>query len=268
MTSIPKKIHYVWLGEKDFGPKEKYCVSTWSKLLPDYEIIRWDNDAVKDFDNVYFKQAMEVKQYAFASDYVRLKALEEHGGIYLDTDEEILKPLDCFLEHDYFMGCQSCGEARGLNPALIGAIPHHPIIKDLLELYDTLRFIKEDGSFNLIPNPGYFAKVLTEKYNIPTIYLKKGRIEFHPNCFLYDYFYFGKKNKTSYATHHYAGSWRPAWRVDDKLKFRLFGKSYVLRKYKKLHEEDMPIAENETMVGKIKTSKRSSYVLIRVNKAA
>ena len=261
---IPKKIHYIWFGDKDFGPKEKYCMATWSKMLPEYEIIRWDNSNIDFFDNPYFNEAIEAKQYAFASDYARLKVLEEYGGIYLDTDEEILKPLDVFLDHDFFLGCQSCGSAKGLNPALVGAIPHHPIVKDLLAVYDHIHFINEDGSYNRTSNPAYFYQVLKEKYNIPTGYLKKGRIEFYPKAFLYDYFYFGKKNRTSYATHHYAGNWKPDWKIENKFKFHWQGKTYQLRKYKKNHENvEMAMENGETIVFKLKTSKKSYFVIVR-----
>lgn len=261
---IPKKIHYIWFGDKDFGPKEKYCVSGWQKMLPDYEIIRWDNSSLDEFDNAYFKEAIEAKRYAFASDYVRLKVLEEYGGIYLDTDEEILKSLDCFLDHDFFIGCQSCGSAKTINPALIGAIPHHPIIKDLLSIYDDMHYINADGSYNNVTNPNYVGKILTERYNLPTTYLKKGRIEFYKNSFLYDYFYFGKRNKYSYATHHYAGNWKPDWKIEDKWQFKYKDKVFVIRKYKRNREEAVfELDKNEKILAKIKTSKKSMYVLLK-----
>ena len=263
---IPKKIHYIWFGDKSFGPKEEYCVSGWSKVLPDYEIVRWDNSCIEKFDNLYFRQAIEAKQYAFASDYVRLKVLEEYGGIYLDTDEEVLKSLDVFLNHDFFMGCQSCGKAKGLNPALVGAVPHHPIVKDLLAVYDSTNFINDDGSYNKTTNPAYFHQVLSQKYKLPTSYLKKGCIEFYLNAFLYDYFYFGKRNKNSYATHHYSGSWKPDWKIEDKLKLKLFNKNFVLRKYKKNREDaQFELDTNEIAIGKLKTSRRSMFVLIKQN---
>lgn len=261
---IPKIIHYVWFGDKEFGPKEQYCVSGWKKMLPDYAFMRWDDQSLDRFNNLYFKQAIEAKKYAFASDYARLHVLEEYGGIYLDTDEEVLKPLDCFLEHDFFIGCQSCGSARGINPALIGAIPHHPIVKDLLSIYDDMPFINADGSFNTVTNPLYVGRVLVEKYNLPTTYLKKGRIEFYKNSFLYDYFYFGKQNKNSYATHHYAGNWKPDWKITDKLKFSFGNNIYVLRKYKRNRDDAVfALDEGEKLIAEVKTSRKSKFVLLK-----
>ena len=233
---IPKKIHYVWFGDKDFGEIEKKCMETWHKVLPEYEIVRWGNDCIDKFDNRYFREAIAAKQYAFASDYVRLYALYHEGGIYMDTDEEVIKPLDEFLEHDYFMGCQKCGSARGLNPALVGAVPHNGVVKDLLAVYDDLAFVNPDGSFNLKPNPAYFADVLTEKYGLKETFVKSGRIEFYPNSFVYDYDHFGTDNKDAYAVHRYSASWRPDWKVLNKLTLRWGGASYILRKYKKRRE--------------------------------
>ena len=259
---IPKILHYVWFGDKEFGELENMCLESWKKYLPDYKIMRWDNSCIDKIDNLYFRQAVENKKYAFASDYMRLKALWEYGGVYLDTDEEVLKPLDDFLIHDFFMGCQSCGSAKGLNPALVGASKSNEIVKKLLDVYDDIKFINDDGTFNLTTNPAYFGRVLCGSYNLKTTYLEKGRIEFHPNSFLYDYYLFGKRNKTSYATHHYAGSWKPDWKITDKTKFSLFGKNYFLRKHKKNNPDAKLEAEqDEKIILKLKTSKRSYLVL-------
>ena len=163
---IPKILHYVWFGDKEFGDLENMCLESWRKYLPEYKIMRWDNSCIDKIDNLYFKQAIENKKYAFASDYVRLRALWEYGGIYVDTDEEVLKPLDEFLVHDYFMGCQNCGSAQRPNPALIGAVPHNEVVKNLLAVYDDLKFVNDDGSLNLTTNPEYFENVLRDVYHI------------------------------------------------------------------------------------------------------
>ena len=258
---IPKKIHYVWFGDKDFGEIEKKCMETWHKVLPEYEIVRWGNDCIDKFDNRYFREAIAAKQYAFASDYVRLYALYHEGGIYMDTDEEVIKPLDEFLEHDYFMGCQKCGSARGLNPALVGAVPHNGVVKDLLAVYDDLAFVNPDGSFNLKPNPAYFADVLTEKYGLKETFVKSGRIEFYPNSFVYDYDHFGTDNKDAYAVHRYSASWRPDWKV--LLTLRWGGASYILRKYKKRREAPLPLGEGESFVWHKRMSDYVAWALVK-----
>lgn len=263
---IPKKIHYVWFGDKDFGETEKKCMATWKKILPEYEVVAWTNDCIKNFDNRYFQEAIASKQYAFASDYVRLWALYHEGGIYMDTDEEVVRPLDEFLEHDYFMGCQKCGSARQLNPALVGAVPHNQIVKDLLAVYDDLHFIKEDGSLNMRPNPLYFADVLTEKYGLKETFIKSGRVEFHPNSFVYDYDHFGTDNKKAYAIHRYAASWRPDWKVLDKVKIRLGKTTYILRKYKKRREAPLTLREGESFIWNKRFSDYVAWALVKKRK--
>ncbi len=260
---IPKKIHYVWFGDKDFGDVEKKCVATWAKVLPEYEVVRWGNDCIKQFDNRYFRQAIEAKQYAFASDYVRLWALYHEGGIYMDTDEEVVKPLDKFLEHDYFMGCQRCGSAKGLNPALVGAVPGNKVIKDLLAVYDDLDFINPDGSLNTRPNPAYFEDVLVGQYGLKDPYIKSGCVEFYPNSFVYDYNHFGTDNKNAYAIHRYAASWRPDWKVLNKLSIKWGGATYILRKYKKRREAPLTLFEGESIVWKRKVSDYVTWSIIK-----
>lgn len=163
---IPKKIHYCWFGEKEPGELEQKCIESWKKILPDYELRFWGNDCLDRFDNKYLRQAVEAKKWAFVSDYVRLYALLEEGGLYFDTDEEVVRRLDEFMEHDFFIGSQRCGTAKEISPALIGAVQHSEIIKNMLEVYDYTEFVNPDGSYNMTPNPKYFRKVLLEKYGI------------------------------------------------------------------------------------------------------
>lgn len=261
---IPKIIHYVWFGGNELGEKEKKCLESWKKILPDYKIMRWDDSKISEFKNEYFEQAYKNKQYAFASDYARLKALYEYGGIYMDTDEEVLRPLDKFLEHDFFMGCQSCGSAHTLSPALIGTTPKNKIIKDLLSVYDETKFINPDRSFNRTTNPEYFVKVLTEKYNLEKTYIREGQIEFYPNSYIYNCFYFAKEGKDSYAIHHYTGHWKPDWKIENKLKLKLFGQEYIIRKYKKNRSTAILTPQkDEKILIKLKTSKKSSWTLVK-----
>ena len=261
---IPKLIHYVWLGGNDLGEKEKKCLESWQNILPDYQIMRWDDSKIAQFKNEYFEQAYQNKQYAFASDYIRLKVLYEYGGIYMDTDEEVLRSLDGFLNHDFFMGCQSCGSARTLSPALIGATPKNKIVKDLLAVYDETKFINPDGSFNRTTNPEYFVKVLTNNYNLEKTYIREGQIEFYPNSYVYNCFYFAKEGKNSYAIHHYTGHWKPDWKIEDRLKLKLFGKKYIIRKYKRNRPSARFTSEaNEQVLIKIKTSQKSLWALVK-----
>ena len=264
---IPKKIHYCWFGEKEPGELEQKCIESWKKILPDYELRFWGNDCLDRFDNKYLRQAVEAKKWAFVSDYVRLYALLEEGGLYFDTDEEVVRRLDEFMEHDFFIGSQRCGTAKEISPALIGAVPHSEIIKNMLEVYDYTEFVNPDGSYNMTPNPKYFRKVLLEKYGIKNTYVKKGRVQICENAFIYPYTNFCTSNKDAYAIHHYSGCWRPAWRVREKFSFRLGNNLFSFRKYKfKVKhgaDEPMPLKDGEKIVFSFRTSKQSQFMLIK-----
>lgn len=266
---IPKIIHYCWFGDKEPGKIEQKCIASWSKVLPDYVIKRWGNECLKDFDNKYFCQAVEAKKWAFVSDYVRLVALWNEGGLYFDADEEVVKPLDEFLDHDFFIGSQRCGSSKTISPALIGAVPHHEIIGNLLNLYDKLEFVNSDGSYNQTANPFFFASVFKDFYGIEDTYIKKGRVKILENCWIYPYTYFCTNNKKAYAIHHYSGSWRPAWRLRNKLAFSFLGKKYLVRKYKyKIKHglgEPMPQHDNEQILFSIPVGYHSWYKLIRID---
>ena len=98
---IPKIIHYTWFSGEEMPPIVKDCIASWKRVMPDYEYRLWDMEAIMDLDSEFLKEALAVKKWAYAADYVRLYALYQEGGIYLDTDVELLKPLDDFLYDDH-----------------------------------------------------------------------------------------------------------------------------------------------------------------------
>ena len=155
---IPKKIHYCWIGGKPIPEHNRKIMESWKKFCPDYEIIEW-NESNYDFTkNRYMKEAFENKKWGFAPDYARLDIIYKYGGIYLDTDVELVKPLDDLLNLKGFIGfCQ--GEHCNLGEGF-GAIPHHPLIKEILDYYDNLSFILDNGDFNQTPSPVYQTNVL------------------------------------------------------------------------------------------------------------
>ncbi len=258
---IPKIIHYCWFGCNPLGELEQKCLESWKKFFPDYQIRCWGNEDLEKFNNPYLRQAVAAKKWAFVSDYVRLYALYQDGGIYFDTDEEVRRPLDSFMDHDFFIGSQRCGSCRNISPALIGAIPHSSIVKNLLAVYDSEVFLKEDGSYNLTTNPVYFAHVMKDIYGLDDVFVTSGKLKIEENAYIYPYYYFCTDNKDAYAVHHYSGSWKPDWKVEDKFSFPC---NLLLRKYKKNREgEPMPLEENERIVFALNTSKRSKWVLIK-----
>ena len=146
---IPKVIHYCWFGGNPLPHLVLKCIESWQKFCPDYEIKAWNES---NFDvNVcaYVKEAYEMKKWAFVSDYARLWALVNFGGIYMDTDCELVKPIDAFLNLDAFSGFES---DKGVPTAIMGVQKGHPLFVELLTRYTNRRFIQKDGSFDLTTN--------------------------------------------------------------------------------------------------------------------
>lgn len=156
--SIPKKIHYCWFGKNPFPESVLQCMESWRRYCPDYEIIEW-NETNFDVNVVrYTKEAYDRNKWAFVSDYARLKIIYENGGIYLDTDVELIKPLDSLLEYEGFMGFQNDGTvATGLG---FGAVAGHPLIRALLDDYREIPFLKEDKTMDLTACPVRNTKCL------------------------------------------------------------------------------------------------------------
>lgn len=149
MSNIPKIIHYCWFGGNPKPPLIRKCMETWKEILPEYEIKEWNEDNFDITENKYVKEAYENKKWAFVTDYVRLKVLYEYGGIYLDSDVEVLKPIDKFLGDECFSGFES----KDMVPtAIMGSKKGASFMKELLEYYDGRSFVKEDGSFDMTAN--------------------------------------------------------------------------------------------------------------------
>ena len=143
---IPKIIHLCWLSGDPYPRKIQDCLDSWKKHLPSYEIILWDTKRFNIHEVPWVEQAFNTKKYAFAADYIRLYALYHHGGIYLDSDVEILKSLDNFLELPYFVGAETSGT---IEAAILGAEKGCDWIKCCLDYYEGRNFIREDGSYDI-----------------------------------------------------------------------------------------------------------------------
>lgn len=157
--SIPKTIHYCWFGRNPKPKLAEKCIKSWRKYCPDYEIIEWNED---NFDisaaPLYVRQAYDAKRWAFVTDYVRLKIVYDNGGIYLDTDVELKKNLDFLLKHGAYFGFE---DQRNLNTGLgFGAEKGAQILLEMMEDYQNIPFLLEDGSCDLTPCPKRNTKVL------------------------------------------------------------------------------------------------------------
>lgn len=148
--SIPKILHYCWFGGKPKPPLAEKCIRSWRKFCPDFEIREW-NESNFDLEQVpaYVRQAYEAGRWAFVSDYVRLRALTEVGGVYLDTDVEVVRPLDPFLKHEAFAGFES---PTYVQTAVLGCRKAFPLFQEFLTYYDSAVFWKEDGTENVTTN--------------------------------------------------------------------------------------------------------------------
>lgn len=162
---IPKKIHYVWVGGNELPDKYKRNIETWHKYNPDYEIIRWDESNYDITKNQYMYDAYKAKKWGFVSDYMRIDIIYNEGGIYLDTDIEVVKNFDDLLYDDAFFGLMfayCCFQAAtGLG---FGAVKGHPFIRKYMDLYSNIEFIEniDDFVFNYVP---LIDNVFQNKFN-------------------------------------------------------------------------------------------------------
>ncbi len=148
---IPKVIHYCWFGGNPLPKSAIKCIDSWKKYFPDYEIKEW-NERNYDVNKIaYTSEAYNAKKFAFVSDYARFDIIYNHGGVYFDTDVEVIKSFDDILEKGAFMGCEidggkpSIAVAAGLG---IAAAPGFAIYKEIMDEYSTFRFTNEDGTYN------------------------------------------------------------------------------------------------------------------------
>lgn len=205
---IPKKIHYCWFGHGEMPKQFKDNIETWKKFCPEYEIVRWDESNYDISKNEYMRQAYEMKKWGFVPDYARLDIVYEHGGIYLDTDVELVRSLDELLKYKLFCGFESMDYvAFGLG---FGAQKNHPILKHMMEEYDKEKFILEDGTLNLVASPVYQTRVL-EKYGLK----KNGHMQeyadfvvFPTECFApVNAYGVGYPKSNTFSIHQYAATW-------------------------------------------------------------
>ena len=207
--SIPKVIHYCWFGKGKMPKLAKKCIKSWKKYCPDYEFVLHTEDNFDMTQNRYMREAYEAGKWAFVSDYARLKIIYDNGGIYLDTDVELIKPVDDLVKLGGFMGFDEKGiVATGLG---FGAEKGTKIVSEFLKDYDDIPFILPDGSFDLTPCPDRNTEALKRLgMDIENKNQTFMDVTFLPDEYLcpMDY-YTGKKTITdkTYSIHHYSASW-------------------------------------------------------------
>lgn len=222
-SDIPKVIHYCWFGGKPKPELAKKCIDSWKKYCPDYKIIEW-NESNFDIELCkYVKEAYKEKRWAFVSDYARFWILYNHGGIYMDTDVELIKSIDDIVEAGTYMGCEpAMRDMNGrtlnslkylVNPGLGLAAPAgHLFLKEIIENYNTRSFYKTSGELDL-------TTVVQTTTNLLLKYGYKGsnklknvaNINIYPSDFFCPKNYFSGElciTSNTKSIHHYSASWQ------------------------------------------------------------
>lgn len=206
---IPKVIHYCWFGRGEKSQEILHYIETWKQCLPDYEINEWNESNFDVNQYQYTKEAYAVKAYAFVSDVARLSILHKYGGIYLDTDVEVLKSFDSLLSNKSFLGFEADSQ---IGSGIIGAEPNTPWIHALLSQYQSENFISWLGKLRKSPNTFRFTTYFNNlqlKFNNEEQLLADGTrvypIEYLcAKNFRTREFY---ANDHTYSIHHYTISW-------------------------------------------------------------
>lgn len=231
--SIPKVIHYCWFGGNPLPKAVEKCINSWKKYLPDYKIKEWNENNFPIENYIFAKQALEKKKFAFVSDVARLHALKNEGGIYMDTDVEVIKPLDELLNQTAFTGFETDDY---LSSCVIGSVKNGKWVEDFLSYYINRNFINEDGSLETISNTSILTKLMFAKGikmnntfqtidNYVTFYTKE---YFSPKSYINGAL---ELTDNTYSIHHFAKTWIPAHkRIRNNLKMKvmnIFGDKFV-----------------------------------------
>lgn len=263
---IPKKIHYCWFGGNPLPETAIKCIESWKKFCPDYEIIEWNESSFDLNCCAYVQEAYEAKKWAFVSDYARYDILYKNGGLYFDTDVELIQNIDDLVEKGPFMGMEKCEEfsvAPGLG---IAATPGEELYKEILDFYNCHHFLNDDGSINQTTICKYTTDILL-RHGL----MQKDEAQCVDGIYIYPSEYFCPINYTTgelhvtehtRSIHHYASTWRTAEQVKHhKFKQRMtvkYGKTiaHVLeRGYSFPYRVEMKIKEKGiagTLVWKLK----------------
>ena len=206
---IPKIIHYCWFGGNSMPDEYKKYIDSWRKFCPDYEIKEWNESNYDMSKNKYMFDAYNEKKWGFVPDYARFDIIYEHGGFYLDTDVELLKPLDELLHNKAYLGFENDTFVNG--GIGFGAEKGNRTIKDLRDMYDGLSFYNEDGSLNTVPSPFYITRFL-ESQGL----LRNNSFQIIGECTIYPKDFFSPKDYNSgeihltcnsVSIHHFDASW-------------------------------------------------------------
>lgn len=231
--SVPKVIYYCWFGDGQLPKLAKKCIKSWEKYCPDYKIVCINEDNIDINSNRYAKEAHDAGKWAFVSDWARLKILYDEGGIYFDTDVELIKPIDDLIKDGGYMGFDENGVvSTGLGFACEKG---NELVGQLLKDYDDISFVKDDGTYDTIPCPLRNFVTLKE---LGMDFENKNQTFMGIRFLSCEYlcpieYYTGKKNitKNTYSIHHYCASW-----ISEKAKRTTIIKRIIgVKMYEKLY---------------------------------
>lgn len=209
--SIPKIIHLCWFGRGDYPPLAELCIQSWKKLLPDYEIKIWNEDTFDVNCCAYTKAAYEAKRWAFVTDYVRLYALQQYGGVYMDTDLEVLRDFSTLLEGKSFVG--SYIEGGLISAGFLASVRNHPFVERLMSYYhEESEKLNRGEMIEFIMNPLIFTEIAMEDYGFS---LRENEFS-HGDIRIYPLEYFMPYKKLTFGSSY--GHWR----------FRLTDRTYAI----------------------------------------
>lgn len=228
---IPKIIHYCWMGKNPLNELALSCIASWKKYCPDYEIIEWNEDNFDINYCTYTTQAYQARKWAFVSDVVRLYAIVNYGGIYMDTDVEVLRPLDDLLNFPALSGFES---DIHIPTGLMACEKGHPAFAEFLKEYDDIHFIKRNGTYNQKTNVARITNTCLKyglKQDNTEQTLANGLHVMPKDYFCPKSYVTGTIDLTSntYTIHHFAGSWTKDDTGESKYK------SNIDRKLKTFH---------------------------------
>lgn len=215
---IPKVIHYCWFGRNPLPKSALKCIESWKKYMPDYEIKEWNEDNFDVNRIPYTAEAYRLKKYAFVSDYARFWILYNYGGLYFDTDVEIIKKMDRIVDAGPFIGCERISNPEempadlGVNAGLgLGAPAGLPFFKTALDYYHQSHYLLADGSVSKENVVTIVSDLLSERglKNIPEIQEVAG-IKIYPKEYFCPLSNLSKELKitsNTYSIHWYDGTW-------------------------------------------------------------
>lgn len=223
MNKIPHIIHYCWFGNKPLPVQYEYYLETWKKAFPDYQIIKWDEHNFPIDDYSYAKEALQARKLAFVSDVARIYALYKYGGIYFDTDVEVIKNFQYIFEgEEAVLGIED--EYKTIGTGFMAFIPDHKICKLMMEYYQTHHFSEQSDTLS---NTIILANIIKKEYGIELLEKVQRGQDFviYPSQYFTAYNgYTGKVEVTSKTCciHHFAASWQnPTRRIKDRIKIIL-----------------------------------------------